>query len=74
MTKYDWYVILQKLGFNEIPVGMRGSQFIMEKDGFEVEYSTNGLWENENKRQYSITDFKDLNLRYCAKVGKMLET
>jgi len=68
-------IFLKSLGFikkSEEEARKIGSLFIMKKDGFEVEYSTNGLWENENKNQTSIIDFTDLNCRYYKKTGKIL--
>ena len=67
-----WKRLLRELGFTEKPRGLKASHWIMEKDGFEVEFSTSHLWENENKNQKNITDIDDLAARYKAKTNKEL--
>jgi len=45
----------------------------MELNGFEVEYSTGGLWENERKDQTSMTTIEDLKNAYRRKTHSILD-
>lgn len=70
-----WLTTLRQLGFvqkSDEEAHKKGSHYIMTKDGFEVEYSTCGLWENERIEQSSITSLSDLAFRYNEKTREHL--
>ena len=69
---YQWKSQLELLGFSEKPVGNLPSYYVMEEDGFEVEFSTGCLWEVRGGEHSSISNINELSHRYMAKTGEPL--